>query len=166
MVESPAFLSERLQSEGEKVLAFFRELTSGQWEQPLYLDAQRHEEGSEWRVRDVLAHFVAAEESFIRLLTDVAAGGAGAPPDFDIDRFNRQTVAKSRPLSTHELMQQFDELRAQTVQMVVRLEDRDLAREGRHPFLGMAPLGDMIKLIYRHNQLHLRDVRRLFSPIP
>ncbi len=38
--------------------------------------------------------------------------------------------------------------------MVASISQADLTEEGRHPYLGVAPLTDMIKLIYRHNQIH------------
>jgi hypothetical protein len=39
----------------------------------------------------------------------------------------------------------------------------DLAKQGRHPFLGTASLSDMIKLMYMHNQIHIRDIRRMLA---
>jgi hypothetical protein len=35
-----------------------------------------------------------------------------------------------------------------------------LLHQGRHPFLGRAPLSEIIKIIYRHNQIHLREIRQ------
>jgi hypothetical protein len=39
----------------------------------------------------------------------------------------------------------------------------DLVKTGRHPWLGIAPLEDMIQLLYRHNQIHQRDIRKLLA---
>jgi hypothetical protein len=41
------------------------------------------------------------------------------------------------------------------------MQPADLERIGRHPFLGVAPLVEMIKLVYRHNGIHIRDARKL-----
>ena len=49
--------------------------------------------------------------------------------------------------------------------VVAHMTPEDLPKVGRHPFLGAAPLEDIIKLLYRHNQIHQRDVRRLLSQI-
>jgi len=42
---------------------------------------------------------------------------------------------------------------------VESLDEADLAKEGRHPFLGETTVEEMIKLVYRHNQIHYRDMR-------
>ena len=38
-------------------------------------------------------------------------------------------------------------------------DETDLDREGRHPFFGPSALEKLLKLVYRHNMLHLRDIR-------
>jgi hypothetical protein len=40
------------------------------------------------------------------------------------------------------------------------MQDPDLAKLGRHPFLGITSLEDIIKMVYRHNQIHMREIRR------
>ncbi|MDI6768378.1 MAG: maleylpyruvate isomerase N-terminal domain-containing protein [Anaerolineales bacterium] len=65
MPESSTFLAERLRAEGEKTAAFFAALNTDQWQARVYT------ENTEWRVRDVLAHFISAEKSFIIKCTPV-----------------------------------------------------------------------------------------------
>jgi hypothetical protein len=119
------------------------------------------EEGAGWRVRQVLAHFVSSEASFLQLIGDILSGGSGAPEDFDIDRFNRRKVAGMASKGPAELLAQFAHLRQSTVDLVNCLALEDLKKKGRHPYLGVVPLTDVIKMIYRHNQIHLRDLRRV-----
>jgi hypothetical protein len=38
-----------------------------------------------------------------------------------------------------------------------------LEKTGRHPFLGVTTLREMIKMIYIHNQTHYRDLRRVLK---
>jgi uncharacterized protein (TIGR03083 family) len=155
--DQPAHLSERLRAEGQKTVEFFGSLTPEQWNLTVYT------EGPAWTARQVLAHFVSAEHSFGRLVNDVATGGPGAPESFDIDGFNLQEVASLGDLSPAELLARFTDIRAQTTARVAQLEVADLERLGRHPFLGVVPLAEIIKLVYRHNQLHQRDLRRALS---
>jgi hypothetical protein len=154
MPDTPAGLSAKLISEGEKTLTFFKDLGNEQLERIVY------SEGTSWSVRHVLAHFVSAETAFRELLTDVLAGGSGAAEGFDIDSFNQKKVSALQGLSTSVLLDQFREVRWQTASIVSQINPEQLERTARHPFLGIAPLVDIIKLIYRHNQIHLRDVRR------
>jgi hypothetical protein len=153
MPDTPAFLSERLLQEGEKSIAFFQSLTTVQLDQTIYT------EGSHWTVFQVLAHFVFSENSLCRLVENVAAGGPGAPVNFDIDGYNERKVKGFEDTPPLELMEQFRENRKKTALVVANLQMDDLQRQGRHPFLGVVPLTDIIKIIYRHNQIHQREIR-------
>jgi hypothetical protein len=157
MPETPERLAERLHDEGQKTAAFFHSLTPRQLEQQLYAD------GSQWSVRQLLAHFITAERGFYALLEDILAGGPGAAQDFDINTYNESQVAALQQASLVDLLYQFSVQRLATVELVQRMAIDDLSRMGRHPFLGVAPLEDMLKLIYRHNQIHQRDVRKLLA---
>ena len=157
MTETPAFLANRLKSEGDKTLAFFYSFEDAKWEIKVYT------EGTEWTVRNILAHFVSAEQGFLRLFRDILAGGAGAAEDFDIDRFNARQQEVTKSASHQELLRDFQEIRSEMISFVNALSLQDLQREGRHPFLGLTTLAEMIKMIYRHNQIHYRDLRKLID---
>jgi hypothetical protein len=157
MTETPAFLADRLKSEGDKTIAFFESLKDKNWEVIVYTD------GSEWTVRSVLAHFVSAEQGFVRLFNDILVGGKGAADDFDIDRYNAKQQDLIKGASHQELMRFFQDARSEMISFVRGLSFEDLQREGRHPFLGLTNLAEMIKMVYRHNQIHHRDMRKLFD---
>lgn len=157
MTETPERLSARLRSEGEKTLEFFRALPSDCWETGVYSD------GGQWTVRQLLAHFVSAEAGMNELIRVILAGGAGAPEDFDIDLYNQRRVDRLQALSPAELLDQFVERRQASAQMTDGLSAADLTRTGRHPWMGIAPVEDILKLLYRHNQIHQRDIRKALS---
>lgn len=62
-----------------------------------------------------------------------------------------------------DLLPEFQRLRAETVELVAGINEDDLDREGHHPFFGRSALEKLFKLIYRHNMIHLRDVRRVLQ---
>jgi hypothetical protein len=158
MPETPERLAERLASENQKTLEFFRELLPEQWDYIIY------PQGPVWTAHHLLAHFVSAEQALKRLIEDVYAGGAGAPEDFDIDGFNAGEVAELVRRTAEELLLEFDHSRRASIALVKKMEPADLSNAGRHPFLGWIALEDMIKMLYRHDQIHLRDLRRLLKP--
>lgn len=155
MPETPTFLAERLRAEGERIAASFTALTGDQWQQVVYT------ESAEWKVRDVLAHFVSVEKSILKLFENIRDGGEGASEDFSVDRFNAEQVAKLAGMSPPDLLAQFKASRAQMIAWVSSLSESDLQKKGRHPFLGVTTMGEMIKMVYRHNQIHLRDPRHI-----
>ena len=156
-------IRKRLVEEGRKTAAYFSSLSEGQLVQWVYTTGPR------WLARDVLAHFVSAEQTLLMYSQQVLAGGSGAPEDFVIDEFNAIEVAGLRSQPAPVLVTQFEAARAATVEMVTGLADPDFDRIGRHPWFGRVPLEQMLKLVYRHNMLHERDVRRALEtgqPVP
>jgi len=156
-------LIDRLKTEGSQSLNFFRSLPTATWQQQIY------DTGPEWDVREILCHFVSAESSLVELFKRIVATGEGVAEDFDIDRWNNSRVSKMKAMSPDELIRQFEVTRANTIAWVGTLEEPDLDKVGRHPFLGMVELEQMLKLLYRHNMLHQRDVQKVMKtrlPIP
>jgi uncharacterized protein (TIGR03083 family) len=153
----------RLQEEGRKTAAYFRTLSETDLAERVYTT------GPGWQARDVLAHFVSAEQTLTLYGRQVLAGGSGAPEDFVIDEFNAIEVAGLRGRAPGDLVAQFETARAATAAMVTEMTEADFDRVGRHPWFGRVPLEQMLKLVYRHNMLHERDVRRALEtgqPVP
>lgn len=155
MIESSVFLADRLEAEGKKTFTFFAGLSPDQWELKVYT------EGETWTIRNVLVHYVTAEKGFLKIFADIRDGGSGASEDFNIDRYNSSQQRKSMELTPAELLEQFQLVRAEMVAFVNSLSVVDLDKQGRHPFLGQTSLSEMVKMVYRHNQIHLRDLRKI-----
>jgi len=154
MPDTPDFLAERMRAEGEKTVEFFTAISPESWEQTIYTD------GSCWAVRQILAHFVSTEAAIGRLIENILAGGNGVPEDFDTNAYNERKVASLRGIGPPELLVEFTQFRQRNIELVSKMSQVDLARQGRHPFLGKTELVEIIKLLYRHNQIHQRDIRK------
>ena len=154
MAETPEFLANRLREEGARVIDFFNSLSLDQWSVVVYLQE------SKWTLYDLFAHFVASETGRQKLMIDVISGGKGAPPNFDIDLFNQQQVEGLSNESYTNLLNNFSQERGRLIEIVGGLRQEDLERIGNDPFLGEVTISEMIKLTYRHLQIHLRDARR------
>src|SRR5574338_1628944 len=137
-----ADLAQKLKSEGEKMASIFGSLTGDQWTQEIYT------EGATWTIRNVLSHFVTSERGLVKLFEQIRQGGAGSPDDFSIDRYNASMQERTRELSPQELLEQYRQVRANTVLWISGLSDADLEITGRHPFLGHTVLREMIKMLY------------------
>lgn len=162
MTDSPGRIAERLAQDGQRSIDFFRGLTPAQWSVPIYASAPGVEE-SGWTPHQILAHFVSAEAANAQVVRDILAGGQGAPEDFDIDAFNLAEVIPVAKSSPQALLERFHQLRLATIELVNLMHPEDLERTGRHPFFGSVALEEILKLIYRHNQVHLRDIRRTLN---
>ena len=147
-------LAEKLKSEGDKFVSIFRGLTDDQWNLEVYT------EGTTWTIRNVLAHFVTSERGLLKLFEKIRQGGEGAADDFSIDRYNAAMQERTKAASPQELIEQYQEVRADAIQWVFRLTEPELEITGRHPFLGHTAIRDMIKMLYIHNLDHYRDMRK------
>lgn len=151
---SPEQLCLRLTREGENTVAFFSDLPEEIHHIRIYT------EGDHWSIGHILRHLVQAEKAIQRLMASILGGGAGTPEDFDLDEYNERKVREIESLDLADLLADFTATRARTVSWVSERTPADLALAGRHPFLGFAPIEEMVKLLYRHTQLHQRDIRR------
>ncbi len=147
-------LADKLRSEGEKFFTLFAGLTDDQWQTEVYT------EGETWTIRNVLSHFVTSERGLVKLFERIRLTGEGAADDFSIDRYNASQQVKTKDLSSQELLEQYKAIRADSIAWTLSLEESDLEKQGRHPFLGMTTLREMIKMLYLHNQIHYRDMKK------
>ena len=154
MTNRNEYLTQRLEKGAKKTQAFFEALDTDQW------FVQVYSEGTSWTVQKILAHFVSTEQSIARLVINIINDSSTLPKDFDIDRFNEGAVKKLESLSPIALLDAFIEARQQMIAMVAQINDANLDKIGRHPWFKSAPIEEMIKLVYRHNQIHQRDIRK------
>ena len=152
-----AELAEKLKSEGEKIHAVFSAFADRQW------DAEVYTEGTTWTIRNVLSHLVTSERGLVKLFEQIRQGGEGSSLDFSIDRYNASMQARNKDLTASELLEQYKGIRANSIDWVSGLKDEELEIKGRHPFLGVTTIREMIKMLYIHNQTHYRDMKKVLK---
>jgi hypothetical protein len=150
-------LADKLKSEGERFATLFAGLTEQQWQSEVYT------EGETWTIRNVLAHFVTSERGLLKLFERIRTTGEGSAEDFSIDRYNAAQQQKTRELKPQELLEQYKAIRSDAVGWTLSLSESDLEKVGRHPFLGMTTLREMIKMLYIHNLTHYRDMKKVLK---
>jgi hypothetical protein len=150
-------LSEKLRTEGDKIVSIFSNLTDEQWQIEVYT------EGTTWTIRNILSHFVTSERGLLKLFEQIRQGGLGAADDFSIDRYNDAMQARTQELSPHELLEQYKSIRSSAIVWTSGLSETDLDVQGRHPFLGLTTIREMIKMLYIHNLTHVRDMKKVLK---
>ena len=150
-------LAEKLRSEGERFVSIFRGLADDQWNQEVYT------EGTTWTIRNILAHFVTSERGLIKLFEQIRQGGTGAADDFSIDRYNAAMQERTKDSAPADLIEQYQQIRANSVAWVSGLKVDELEIVGRHPFLEMTTIREMIKMLYIHNLTHYRDMKKVLK---
>lgn len=146
-------LLRRLAETGQATHDYFASLGGAELERHIF-----HE--PEWTARDMLAHLITTERAIRPLILAITRGDPGAPPGYDIDAANARFLEGMRGLAIGDLLTAWASERAATVEAFRALDGSALERRGRHPFLGETTVDDMIQLMYRHEMLHTRDVKR------
>jgi uncharacterized damage-inducible protein DinB len=152
-----SLLADKLKQEGERIVKYFESLRDEQWSIEIYT------EDTVWTIRNILAHLMTSERAFVKLFESIRQGGVGVTDDFVIDRYNARQQEKTKEFGTQELLQRFKSIREEMVVWVLHIGDSDLEKTGRHPFLGQTTLREMIKMVYLHNQIHYRDIKKALS---
>ena len=137
------------------LISFYRSL------KPEELNRKVYQEDDSWTVIQVLAHLITIEQSMQWLFNNILSGGPGAPPDFDIERFNRSQPKKLFKFELEELIQQFQSVREATISIVRKMDETDLDREGRHAFHGHGRLERFIRWAYEHQRMHEDEMRQV-----
>ena len=138
----------------EDTIAFFRSLS------PDELSFQVYQDGAQWTVQQVLAHFITIERSMQWLFKNILSGGPGSPDGFDVERFNRTQPKKYDGKTIDELIAEFRSIRNDTIKIVGSMSDADLDREGQHAFHGHGKLERFVIWAYEHVSLHLEDLQQ------
>lgn len=151
-------LSEKLASEGERTLAFFRAIPAGQWEKQLYTD------GAQWSLRQAFEHLCISEHGMTRLCQQIVfEGGKGAAKDFNIDEYNKSKTDRFAAMSNDELLGLYAESRKKSAELARSLSDEQLAMRGNHPAMGDSSVQDILKMLYLHNTMHIKDAKKALS---
>jgi hypothetical protein len=154
---TPSQLADRLKTEGEKTVVFFHALPAEKW------DAQIYTDGEHWTIHQILTHITQAEDSVVRLVAHVVSGGGGSPEGFDLNAYNHKKVKEMEGQMTESLLEEFSRRRARTVAFVGNLTQADLEKVGRHAFLGVTTVAEMLQTMHLHTQLHRRDIRKMLN---
>lgn len=154
---TPSQIADRLKTEGEKTTEFFQTLPIEKWHTQIYTD------GEHWTIHQILTHLTQAEDSVSRLVAHVVSGGGGSPEGFDLNAYNHKKVKEMETQTPENLLAEFSNRRARTVSFVGKLKESDLEKVGRHAYLGMATVEEMLKTMHLHTQLHRRDIRKLLN---
>jgi uncharacterized damage-inducible protein DinB len=148
-------IADKLLAEGERTTQFFYALPDAIWHAELYAD------GARWSVAQTLEHLIVAEQLLIEMIQNVADSGPGAPAGFDIERTNAAKTGALGSLTRGALVAAFGATRARTAACARQLSAEQLLRRGRHPAMGDSAVGEMLRMIYLHNTLHIKDIKRL-----
>lgn len=119
--------------------------------------ANYHPGPQEWCVKEALGHIMEAERRGFngRIRTILAED----EPDLEgWDQVEVQEVRNDCARDLKDLLDEFDQLRADSVELVSGLATPDLVRGGNHPQVGYVRVSDLLHEWISHDRNHVRQM--------
>jgi len=114
---------------------------------------------NEWSIRDHVAHFYDAQEM---LDTRMKLMLEHEDPQLEaLALYENAAEEEGRPSATEDMLNQFLELRRQSIELLEGLPLRDLWRTGRHSEFGRMTIIRQVAYLAYHEQTHLPEIEAL-----
>lgn len=152
MTHDTVELKEKLAANRAALFALLQGLTDEQWQTAVF------SEETIWTVTDMVRHLEGAERSMIALMAGIQQGGAGAPEDFDLARFNASRIRKAADKQPLELMAAMEKNRADLLVFMDSLTEEDWQKQGRHGSLQIMTIEEICTIIASHEATHTADI--------
>ncbi len=116
-------------------------------------------EGGTWTVKDLLGHLADSEAGLLGQAQRLVTGEQTVPPDFDLARWNRSAVRRSKETTPAELLDKILVAHAASLKFLETLGDDQLDLVGRHSSGSMLSTERFIRRIADHRAEHVADIR-------
>lgn len=147
-------LHHHLAEEFDQAHAIFSTLSAEQWNAPVPSDAE-----APWTARDALAHVLVSDTGQFTLAQRIAAGGEGAPADFDLNRYNRSSVKKRADTPPAQLLADLAANHAAILAWLATLNEADLDKTGRHAAGDVLTVEGFLRRLSAHRLAHAREMQ-------
>ena len=116
-------------------------------------------EGGIWTVKDLLGHLADSESGLLGQAQRLVSGEQTVPPDFDLARWNRSAVRRSKETSAAELLERILGAHQASLQFLDGLSDDQLDLVGRHSSGATLSTERFLLRIADHRAEHVADIR-------
>jgi uncharacterized damage-inducible protein DinB len=144
---------QRIIAARSQLLAALEELDDAAWD-------WRPEDGR-WSVRLTLAHLGSAQWSHLEVARRLVDDQPVHIPDFDLDAWNAAQVARRADWTVAQILADLEAAHQATLAFLEGLDAANLAVTGVHPALGTLSVGQILRVVALHDNLHRRDVLKL-----
>ena len=111
-----------------------------------------------WSVRLTLAHVGSAQRSHLEVAERLVSGETLDMPEFELDTWNEAAVAERAHWSVGQVLADLDAAQQETLAFLRDLDADRLSISGLHPALGEVTVGQVLRIIPIHDNMHRRDI--------
>jgi uncharacterized damage-inducible protein DinB len=116
-----------------------------------------------WSVRLTLAHLGSAQKSHLEVAERLISGETLDMPEFELDTWNEASVAERAHWSVSQILADLDAAQQETLAFLRDLNPHKLSISGLHPALGEVSVGQVLRIIPIHDNMHRRDILGLLA---
>jgi hypothetical protein len=116
-----------------------------------------------WSVRLTLAHVGSAQWSHLEVAARLVSGKTLDMPGFELDAWNEAAVAGRANWSVGDVLADLDAAQQETLAFLWDLDPDRLSNSGLHPALGEVTVGQVLRIIPIHDNMHRRDILGLLA---
>jgi hypothetical protein len=116
-----------------------------------------------WSARLTLAHVGSAHWSHLEVARRAVAGQTLHLPGFELDAWNNARAAERADWSVAQVLGDLESAQRATFAFMDGLEDSQLEIPGTHPALGEVTVGQVLRVIGLHDNLHRRELLKLLA---
>jgi hypothetical protein len=115
---------------------------------------------AKWSVGDLVGHLADAEPGILGQVRRLLAGKATVPEDFDLNRWNRSAVRRSRGRSLPDLLNEILTAHRAALETLGGVEEPSLDWTGRHASGDILTVEGFFRRMVDHRRDHTADIRR------
>lgn len=112
-----------------------------------------------WSVIEVIYHLDISERGMTTLIQQILNGQEGVPADFDLNRYNKRSVAKILNKPLMDVLAEMQINRENLFTIINNLNEEDWTKKGRHASLRILSVEEILNLIAEHEHDHLQKIK-------
>jgi hypothetical protein len=113
-----------------------------------------------WSVSDLVGHLADAESGLLGQIERLLAGKATVPEDFDLDRWNRSAVRRSKGRTHQDLLDQILKAHQEALAMLAAIPESSLDQSGRHGSGEVLTVEGFFRRMADHRLGHTADLQQ------
>jgi hypothetical protein len=147
-------LKQKLNQARSDLTGLLTSLTDAQWRTPVISD------GDTWTPLNVAAHLAENERGMSIHIYKTRQGKETVPEGFKVDDWNAGLKGRMGTPTPAEVLQNLEQVRAKTLEVLETINDVEWGLKGRHPAQGLITIEEYYHVIANHDLSHLNDIKR------
>ena len=129
-------------------------------------EEQLYSDGAQWTLRQLAIHLALADAGHNQMLYHYTDGKDFIPADYDINRYNKGSVARKSEMTMEQIRESLNQSRQELLAWFdAQADDSFLDKTGRHPNMKILTNSEIINVMVWHEGAHSDDILAMVAPV-